>query len=183
MDKGAVWKVGLGFLAVAMKPSKIAERIARNAVEAAGFVVHDANLLFGENCPNIDLVAFGPESAIYVQVKLSSKPARKDAVLIHGAPWTKSELFEKAPIFNKKKDAPQASAVIVVHLEKDGPTLYVARPADLEELARPLARKFARKPKKDGGERRMFRKEVHKEVLRPFLNNWVLFRLIMSGQG
>jgi hypothetical protein len=157
-----------------MTPSKDAERRVRNALEAQGFVVHDADVLFGRNCQNIDLVAFSSKFAVYVQVKLSSRPAGKDAVVIHGSPWTSAQLYEGAPVFNEHSEALQASIVVVVHMEQGEPAFYVARPTDLEDLARPLAQQFYRKPKRNGEQRKMFRKELRKEVLLSFLNNWTV---------
>jgi Holliday junction resolvase-like predicted endonuclease len=48
---------------------------ARRAIEDHGFVVHDANIIFRQNCPNIDLVVYAQDHAFYVQVKSSKRPA------------------------------------------------------------------------------------------------------------
>jgi hypothetical protein len=49
-----------------MKSWQSKEVQARRAIEDQGFVVHDANVLFRANCPNIDLVVFGKNAATYV---------------------------------------------------------------------------------------------------------------------
>jgi hypothetical protein len=57
---------------------------ARRAIEDHGFVVHDANIIFRQNCPNIDLVVYAQTCAFYVQVKSSKKPAGANSVIIDG---------------------------------------------------------------------------------------------------
>lgn len=65
------------------------EKLARRAIEDRGFKVHDANIVFHTNCPNIDLVVFGKRGATYVQVKTSKRPAGgSKAVILDGSPWT-----------------------------------------------------------------------------------------------
>ncbi len=49
-----------------MKSWQSKEVQVRRAIEDQRFVVHDANVLFRENCPNIDLVVFGKNAATYV---------------------------------------------------------------------------------------------------------------------
>ena len=45
--------------------TKDAEREARRVIEdRCGLVVHDANVLFRENCPNIDLVVFAHAASL-----------------------------------------------------------------------------------------------------------------------
>jgi hypothetical protein len=51
------------------------EKEVRRAIEDHGFAVHDANVLFRANCPNIDLVVFEKTKAVDVQVKSSEVPA------------------------------------------------------------------------------------------------------------
>jgi hypothetical protein len=45
------------------------ELLARRAIEDRGFKVHDANMAFHQNCPNIDLIVYTKTAAVYVQVK------------------------------------------------------------------------------------------------------------------
>src|ERR1700709_1774293 len=73
------------------------ERLAKRAIEDAGYVVHDANILFHKNCPNIGLVVYGPAAALYVQVKASVLPATKGSVTVCGAPWTEGQLLGRLP--------------------------------------------------------------------------------------
>lgn len=68
----------------------------------AGFEVHDANIVIRANCPNIDLIVYGKEQAIYVQVKSSERPAGKDQIIIEGSPWTDAQLYRNEAIYNKK---------------------------------------------------------------------------------
>ena len=77
-------------------------------------MVHDANVLFGANCKNIDLVVFGKTGAFYVQVKSSEKPAGKDCVVIDGSAWNNEQLYEGAPLFNKDDKFFQAGLVVIV---------------------------------------------------------------------
>ena len=156
-----------------MKPHKSAEHAARNAIEALGFTVHDANILFDANCPNIDLVAFGKNGARYIQVKLSSRPATKGGAIVDGSPWTEEQLFKNAPVFNKRDDAPHAHLVMVAHRDDAGDyTFYVIPPKALLSLMLPIARAFARKPKRDGNRRKMFRKEIPLAKLARYKNAW-----------
>ena len=37
------------------------ELLARRWIEDQGFVVHDANIVFGMNCPNIDLIVYNQD--------------------------------------------------------------------------------------------------------------------------
>ena len=74
---------------------------ARRAIEDRGFAVHDANIVFGANCPNIDLIVFAKAGASYIQVKSSQTPAGSNSVIIDGSPWTDDQLFHEAPVFNK----------------------------------------------------------------------------------
>jgi Holliday junction resolvase-like predicted endonuclease len=77
------------------------EILARRAIEDHGFTVHNANVIFGANCPNIDLIVFARTNAIYIQVKWSEKPASSDSITIDGSPWTHGQLYKNEPIFNK----------------------------------------------------------------------------------
>lgn len=156
-----------------MRPYKSAERAARNAIEALGFRVYDANILFDSNCPNVDLVAFGKNGTRYIQVRLSSSPSAKGSAVVDGRPWTEKQLFESAPVFNKHKNAPQAHLVMVAHKNKSADyTFYIVPPRTLLTLMLPAARAFARKPKRDGFRRRMFRKEISLVKLRRYRNAW-----------
>jgi len=156
-----------------VKPYKSAEHAARNVIEALGFTVHDANVLFDANCPNIDLVVFGKNGARYVQVKLSSNPATKGGAIVDGSPWTEQQLFKNAAVFNKHDNAPQAHLIVVVHKERaDDYTFYVVPPKTLMRLLLPAARAFARRPKRDGSRRKMFRKEIPLAKLARYKNAW-----------
>jgi hypothetical protein len=149
--------------------------LARNAIEEAGFKVHDANILFHSHCPNIDLVACGKEQAIYVQVKSSRRPAGKDGIAIDGSPWTMPQLYEGATIYNKREGFRAKFVVLVDLATGDCPTFYIAPPDELEHSARKKGRAFAGKLKKDGTERSIgFRKELSREELKPWLNAWHL---------
>ena len=92
-----------------------AELAARRAIEDAGYHVHDANVIFGANCPNIDLVAYGKSSATYVQVKGTKRAAGKDCIIVDGSPWTEEQLHGRAPVYNKH-DGLVASHVVLVDL-------------------------------------------------------------------
>lgn len=154
------------------------EREARRAIEDRGFVVHDANVLFRANCPNIDLVVFGRSKAVYVQVKSSTTPASKDGVVVEGSPWTHAQLYEGAPLFNRhcKSDDYEATLVIIVGWQKTGKTdFYIAPPKVLEDLLRTRGLEFAERPKLDGTRRSInFRKELSREALAQWLNAWHL---------
>jgi hypothetical protein len=154
------------------------EKDARRAVEDQGFVVHDANVLFRVNCPNIDLVVFGKTKALYVQVKSSEIPASKNGVVVDGSPWTHAQLYERAPVFNKhcKSGDYEATLVVIVDRQKSGETsFYVAPPKALEDLLRERGLAYAEVPKKDGNRRSIgFRKELSREALAPWLGKWKL---------
>jgi Holliday junction resolvase-like predicted endonuclease len=154
---------------------KSKETQARREIEANGFAVLDANIVFRANCPNIDLIVFAKTEAFYVQVKSSEKPAGKDSVVIDGSPWTEAQL-QGAAIFNKHDDY-KASLVIIVDRLKTGETnYYIAPPATLEELVRGPAKEFASRPKRDGTRRSIdFRKELPRKVLKQWHNAWHLF--------
>jgi hypothetical protein len=155
---------------------KASETAAKRAIEDCGYTVLDANVLFRENCPNIDLVVFGKLGASYVQVKSSTNPAGKDAVIIDGSPWTEEQLFSGAPIFNRHEGNFLASFVVIVETRpSDETSYYVIRPKDLEELAVPIGRAFMAKPKRDGARRSLFRKEIPRSALAPWLDAWRLF--------
>ena len=158
-----------------MTGSAEAEKLARNAMEKAGFEVHDANIVFRSNCPNIDLIVYGKEQAVYVQVKSSKKPAGKNCILIDGSPWTEEQLNGDEAIYNKH-DHYKAKFVVLVNLEnRSTPAFYVAPPDELTTLVRKKGQAFAKKPKRDGNKRSIhFRKELSKEELRKWLNAWHL---------
>jgi hypothetical protein len=145
----------------------------RRAIEDQSFVVHDANVLFHANCPNIDLVVFGKDAATYVQVKSSEKPAGSDAIIADGSPWTEDQLRDGGPIFNKH-DGFRASLIVIVATTWLGETeYYIAPPAELEKLLVLHARTFADRPKRDGKPRSIaFRKERPRADLKPWLNAW-----------
>jgi hypothetical protein len=153
-----------------------AEIEARRAIEDhCGLLVHDANVILQANCPNVDLIVFGQEAPVYVQVKSSEKPAGKDCVVIDGSPWTQGQLYEGEPIFNKH-DHYKASIIVVLDRLKTGETdFYVAPPGPLEALLRRRAKKWAATPKRDGKPRSIgFRKELPREALEPWREAWHL---------
>ena len=155
---------------------KLRENSAKRAIEDRGFTVHDANVLFRENCPNIDLVVFGKAGAVYVQVKSSSNAATKDGVLVDGSPWTEEQLFSNAPIYNKHSSRFQASLVIIVDVLISGEfDFYVAPPKEIERLVLKRGRALIAKPKRNGERRKMFRKEVPRTDLAPWRQAWSLF--------
>jgi hypothetical protein len=148
---------------------------ARRAIEDQGFVVHDANIVFGTNCPNIDLIVFAKTRAFYVQVKSSKRPAGSDSVIIDGSAWTPKQLYEGAPVFNKY-DHFRASFIVIVDTLRNGQTdFYIAPPEELDKLVRPRAIAFAARPKRDGTARSIaFRKELPRQALAPWRNAWHL---------
>lgn len=158
-----------------MRNWKAKEKQARRAIEDRGFIVHDANIVFGENCPNIDLIIYSKYMAQYIQVKSSEFPASKNSVVIDGSPWTHAQLREGAPVFNKH-DSFQAKLVVIVDKTKSGETnFYIVPPADLEVLVRARGLEFANRPKRDNTPRSInFRKELPRDVLAPWQNAWHL---------
>jgi Holliday junction resolvase-like predicted endonuclease len=158
-----------------MTESAVSEKLARNAIEKAGFEVHDANIVFRANCPNIDLVVYGKEQAIYVQVKSSRNPAGKNCITIDGSPWTDGQLYKDAAIYNKHDDF-KAKLVVLVDIEAGGsPEFYVVPPDELERSVRRKGQEFAGKLKRDGTKRSInFRKELPKEDLSRWLSAWHL---------
>lgn len=158
------------------------ERLARRAIEDRGFIVHDANVLFRANCPNIDLVVFGKTRAIYIQVKSSTKPASKNCVVVDGSPWTEAQLQGNAPLFNKHIGEANFKALLVLILARDQSghmTFYLAPPEELEKLARASGIVFANRPKRDGNRRSIkFRKELPREALEPWRDAWYLLEEI-----
>jgi hypothetical protein len=155
---------------------KQAEREARRAIEdRCDLVVHDANIVLCRNCPNIDLIVFAPSTPVYVQVKSSEKPASKDHVTISGAPWTDEELFQGESIFNKHDGWKAGLIMVLDRVSADQTDYYIAPPDELERLVRPRAARHAAKPKKDGQPRSIgFRKELPRELLKPWKDAWHL---------
>lgn len=166
----------MGVAFVNMPNGKLKEKEARRAIEDRGYFVWDANVLFRENCPNIDLVVFGKTVVTYVQVKSSSKPAGKDSVLIAGSPWSEEQLYSGAPIFNKHARRFQAGLVVIVDTIVTGETqFYVAPPMILEQIAVEVGRMWMEKPKRNGERREItFRKEVPRSLLAPWRDKWTL---------
>lgn len=154
------------------------EKEVRRAIEDHGFAVHDANVLFRANCPNIDLVVFGKTKAVYVQVKSSEVPSSKNGVIVDGSRWTDAQLNQSAPIFNKHCKSSQYEAALVVILDRQtngDAKFYVAPPKALEDLVRERGLAFANVPKKHGSRRSIgFRKELSREALAPWLEAWHL---------
>ncbi len=155
-----------------MRAYKIAERAVKRAIEDRGFIVHDANILIDANCANIDLVAFGKKNAKYLQVKLSSRPATKNGVVVDGSPWNEDQLFKGAPVFNRHIHDLQAHLVVIAHATGSGFIFYVIPPQTLQRLMLPGAQGFARKPKQDGTRRKMFRKEIPMAKLTRYKEAW-----------
>ncbi len=144
---------------------------ARHEIEKLGFSVHDANVLFRANCPNIDLSVYGRAGAIYVQTKSSERPAGKDAVVVDGSPWTAEQLVD-APIFNKHTEDYQASFIVIVHTLGDAVEYYVAPPDELERRLRLRGKVWADTLKRDGSRRSIrFRKELPRASLAD-LRSW-----------
>ena len=151
------------------------ELLARRWIEDQGFVVHDANVVFGMNCPNIDLIVYNRHGAIFVQTKSSTLPATKNGVIIDGSPWTETQLSGVDPIFNKH-DHYRANFVVLVDAANDeGVKFYVAPPHSLEKLMRKAGNEFYKKLKKDGTQRSIrFRKELPRDVLGEWYHAWQL---------
>lgn len=155
----------------------LGERLALRAIEDAGYVVHNANVLFGQNCKNIDLVVYGGRRASYVQVKTSTKPAGRDFLVVDGAPWTEDQLSGATPIYNKHEGGFVATFIVVVDLShgRDDYRLYILPPQPIEEALRRRARDWAAKPKRDGGLRSIrFRKEMPRDELGKWESAWHL---------
>lgn len=149
------------------------EELARRAIEDAGFTVHNANIVFRVNYPNIDLVVYGKSGATYVQVKSSKTPASKDHVTIDGSPWSREQLDGVEPIYNKREGLKAAHVVLVNLAAVEFPEFYIATPKELTDLVLPRANAWADRPKRDGTPRSIgFRKEVPRELLRKWLNAW-----------
>ena len=155
------------------------ENLARRAIEDAGYFVHDANILFQRNCPNIDLVVYSQHQAIYVQVKRSERPAGKDALVVDGSPWTREQMYEGAPIFNKHVEAGEFLASVVLVVDTSSRTgdyrYFVLPPSEVEALLRERGRMWAETPKRDGSPRSIsFRKELPTAELARSENAWDL---------
>lgn len=157
-----------------LRQGKKGETLARRALEDQGFIVSDANILFGTNCPNIDLVFYDVSGGRYIQVKSSEKPAGKDSVVVDGSPWTEDQLYNDVPIFNKHTDHFRAEWVIIVDFMKDNQIHFYIAPIDvLESILRERGRAWAETPKRDGERRSLgFRKELARGDLAPWLNAW-----------
>jgi hypothetical protein len=83
------------------------------------------------------------------------------------------QLRNGSPIFNKR-DGFRARLIVIVATTKTGETeYYIAPPAELEKLLIPTGRAHADRPKRDGSQRSIaFRKELPREMLKPWLNAW-----------
>jgi hypothetical protein len=152
------------------------ENAARRWIEDQGFAVHDANIVFRSNCPNIDLIVYGKRGAIYVQTKSSTNPAGRDSVIVDGSPWTDEQLQGSA-IYNRHDQHFRAAFIILVDTPKDGspPRFYVVPPDELERLARTRGLAFAKKLKRDGSPRSVgFRKELPRAELDEWRDAWRL---------
>jgi hypothetical protein len=159
------------------------ETAARRTIEDHGFAVHDANVLFRANCPNIDLVVFGKTKAAYIQVKSSETPALREGVVIDGSPWTEAQLKD-APIFNKHGDPGQYQAALVLIVDRPksgGMNFYIAPPKELEDLLKTRGRAWAKHPKKNGTTRSIgFRKELSREELKDWREAWHLLNSLLD---
>lgn len=157
----------------ALTPWRIKENEARRLIEERGYLVHDANILFRANCPNIDLVVYGRTAATYVQVKASHRPAGKDCVVADGSIWTDDQLRGRAPVFNRHPGL-VASVIMIIDHRKDGTVVpYLAPIDELTDLLRKKAVAFAQKPKRDGQPRSIaFRKEIDRALLEPWAESW-----------
>jgi hypothetical protein len=103
-------------------------------------------------------------------------------VLIDGSPWTKEQLFKDAPIFNKHADHFQASLIVIVDTLKSGEIDFiVAPPEELAKIAIERGRAWLAHPLKNGGERKMFRKELPRSLLSPWRNAWWLLNGASPG--
>lgn len=151
------------------------ERLIRRKLEDLGFFVHDANILFGQNCPNIDLVVYAKSGACYVQVKGTERPAQKDRLIVDGSPWTEVQLFGGAPLFNRHDHLKAHFVALVEKTAFGGTEFYLASPIHLEQLVRDRGLEFAKRPKRDGKARSIaFRKELPKSVLANWREAWHL---------
>lgn len=161
-----------------MKFWREAERLARRTIEDRGYIVHDANVLFRENCPNVDLVVFGCDAAVYVQVKSTSKPAQRGCIIVDGSTWSRQQLFEAAPIYNKHAGF-KAHHVLFIDAQGPGdPAFYLAPPDEIEQMVRERGLAYAQKPKRDGATRSLgFRKELPSEAMAPWRDRWDLLGL------
>lgn len=153
------------------------ETVAQRMFEDAGFVVHNANIIFQTNCANIDLVVYAPTGALYVQVKSSKSAAGRDCIVVDGSPWTEDQLWRDAPIFNKHSQATNPVAQIVAVVDRDPKLerseIYVIPPLPLENLLRKRGRDIANTPKRDGTRRSVkFRKELSRSEMLRWKNNW-----------
>ncbi|MEI6202124.1 MAG: hypothetical protein WCP68_09255 [Enhydrobacter sp.] len=101
-----------------MNAGKRGEQLVQRKLEDLGYVVHNANIIFRENCPNIDLVVYGVSGATYVQVKSSANPAGKGHITIDGSTWNPQQLDGTEPIYNKKVGL-KASFIVLADLEDD----------------------------------------------------------------
>jgi len=151
------------------------EVIVRRAIEDQGYVVQSANLVIRANCPNIDLIVYGKRRATYIQVKSSTFPSNKASVCVDGSPWSESQLFDHAPIFNRIASSYRAELIAVVDRSGAAPEIYLVPPATLERALRRLGLAFAAKPKKRGGKRAIrFRKELPRKSLERWRQRWDL---------
>jgi hypothetical protein len=132
-------------------------------------------LLNDSECNYRNDFTFGELGATYVQVKSSTKPSGKNAILVDDAPWTELQLFRRAPIYNRRRDGFQAGIVLIVASAKTGEqSFYLVPTGELWKIALKVGRRFAKKPKLDGGTRKMFRKEVPSSMLKKWRDAWFL---------
>lgn len=151
------------------------ERTVQRSIEDRGYVVHDANIVFGINCPNIDLIVYNTKRAVYVQVKGSMSSASRDHVVVNGSPWTEGQLWRGEPVFNRVPGF-VASVIAILHRTRSGQGhIYLASPETLEQKLVPRAQEWARTPKRNGSVRSLgFRKELPEAMLVEHLEAWGL---------
>jgi hypothetical protein len=101
------------------------------------------------------------------------EPATKESAVVDGSPWNEDQLFKGAPVFNRHADCLQAHLVVIAHQDRTGDfTFYVVPPKPLLRLMLPIAQAFAKKPKRNGERRKMFRKEIPLAKLARYREAW-----------
>jgi Holliday junction resolvase-like predicted endonuclease len=151
------------------------ELLVERALQDKGYAVHNANILFRENCKNIDLVVYSQTGAIYVQVKSSRKPASKGHVTIDGAPWRLDQLHEGQPVYNQHREHFRAAYIVIADVSDDtSPAFYIVPPRVLERAAVKRGRIWYAKPTRAGDQRKPFRKELPVSLLKRWRDRWDL---------
>lgn len=165
-----------------MRSGETGERLARRAIEDRGFIAIDANILFRQNCPNIDIIAFGRDQATYLQVKSTRKASGRNCVIVDGSAWTHQQLYENAPIYNKHDSFHAHFVLLIDHQDDDNLRYFLAPPQEVEDSVRARGLAWAAKPKRDGSPRSIgFRKELPHESLAPWQDAWHLLGAPVSA--